>query len=78
MSTLAYARLTTSREAAAPHTSTPKSPGVGTYIDAFAALVPAEVLTLHAVIISYTTRTVDQKTFILPEGWNTLQVSFWG
>jgi len=40
--------------------------------------VPAEVLTLHAVIISYTTKTVDQKTFILPEGWNTLHVSFWG
>ena len=78
MSTLAYASLTTAREAAAPHTSTTQSPGVGTYIDAFAALVPAEVLTLHAVIISYTTRTVDKKTFILPEGWNTLQVSFWG
>ena len=77
MSTLAYASLTTAREAAAPHTSTTQSPGVGMYIDAFAALVPAEVLTLHAVIISYTTRTVDKKTFILPEGWNTLQVSFW-
>ena len=56
MSTLAYAQLTNAREAAPPGTSTTSSkPGVQTYMDAFAALVPAEVLTLHALIIAATT-----------------------
>ena len=58
MSTLAYATLTTRREQAPPGTSTSASPpGVRSYIDALAALVPAEVLTLHAVIVSLTTKT---------------------
>jgi len=30
---------------------------VRTYIDTFAALVPAEVLSLHAIILSFTTQT---------------------
>jgi hypothetical protein len=56
MSTLAYAQLTNAREAATPGTSTTTNkPGMQTYLDAFAALVPAEVLTLHALIISVTT-----------------------
>jgi hypothetical protein len=58
MSTLAYAALTTKREQAPPGTSTSGSaPGVRTYVDALAALVPAEVLALHAVILSFTTST---------------------
>lgn len=62
MSTLAYAAFTTSREAAAPSTSTSTSPpGVGTYVDALSALVPAEALTLHALIISVTTKTAAIK-----------------
>jgi hypothetical protein len=61
MSTLAYAQLTTKREASPPNTSTSQSPpGVNTYVDALAALVPSEVLTLHAVILSVTT-TIDAK-----------------
>ena len=56
MSTLAYAQLTNAREAAPPGTSTITGrPGMQTYLDAFAALVPAEVLTLHALVISVTT-----------------------
>ena len=56
MSTLAYAQLTNARDQALPGTSTTTSkPGIQTYMDAFAALVPAEVLTLHALVISYTT-----------------------
>lgn len=35
-------------------------PGLNTYIDVVAALVPAEVLTLHAVILSFTTETKDE------------------
>lgn len=56
MSTLAYAQLTNAREAAPPGTSmSTGKPGIQTYMDAFAALVPAEVLTLHALVISVTT-----------------------
>jgi hypothetical protein len=78
MSTLAYASLTTSREAAAPGTSVTASPGVGTYIDAFAALVPAEVLTLHALIISYTVQTRGNATMIIEGDGSLLRFSFWG
>jgi hypothetical protein len=90
MSTIAYAQLTNTRDEAAPGTSTTtSSPGVKTYVDAFAALVPAEVLTLHALIISTTTRTETVPatggatspgtvTTILPEAVQTLEFSFWG
>jgi FtsH-binding integral membrane protein len=76
MSTFGYAALTTSREQAV-HTSTPQSPpGVGTYVDALAALVPAEVLALHAVILSVTTKTDKATTQIIaPE---TLFWAFFG
>ena len=57
MSTLAYAALTTRRELAPPGTSTTVSPGLQTYVDALAALIPAEVLTLHGVILSFTTKS---------------------
>jgi hypothetical protein len=82
MSTLAYASLTTSREDAAPGTSTTTSPGVGTYIDAFAALVPAEILTLHAVIIALVTETTkdtggNSATRIVPADINTVRICFW-
>jgi hypothetical protein len=57
MSTLAYAQLTTRRDAAQPKTSASTSPpAVKTYVDALAALVPAEVLTLHALMLSATTQ----------------------
>jgi hypothetical protein len=60
MSTLAYAALTTRRDWAARHTSrSTEPPGVGTWVDALAALVPAEVLGLHAIIVSLTTKTED-------------------
>ena len=63
MSTLAYAALTSRREEATPGTSSStSSPGVKNYVDVFAALVPAEVLTAHAVVLSFT--TVTQKNQI--------------
>lgn len=82
MSTLAYAALTNARDTAAPNTSTKTSPGVGTYIDAFAALVPAEVLTLHGVIMSLTTITRKDSdgndvTLIVPADLHDVQVCFW-
>lgn len=90
LSTIAYAQLTNAREAATPGTSTSdEKPGLKTYIDAFAALVPAEVLTLHALVISVTTETKQQSsaaaagktetiTTILPTAVTTLQIAFWG
>ena len=89
MSTFAYAQITNTREAAAPGTSTTTgSPGIKSYIDAFAALVPAEVLTLHALIISVTTETakkaaaagagqVETVTTILQKATGTLEIAFW-
>lgn len=77
MSTLAYAAHTTNRQRAAPGTSMSRAPpGVGTYVDALAALVPAETLTLHATILTLTTRTDDATTTITERG--TLIASFFG
>lgn len=81
MSTLAYAALTTRREQAAPGTSSSSSPpGVRTYMDAVAALVPAEVLTLHGVILSFTTTAQDQsgKSMTVISEPATLFWSFFG
>ncbi len=82
MSTLAYAALTNRRILAEPGTSTSKSPpGVTSYVDAVAALVPAEVLTLHAVIVSVTTTTeatAGQPPVTTIEDLVALQWAFWG
>jgi FtsH-binding integral membrane protein len=77
MSTLAYAQLTTTRDEAQPNSSTSTSPpGVKTYVDALAALVPAEVLTLHALMLSVTTKVDKGSTTITaPE---TLYWAFFG
>jgi hypothetical protein len=69
MSTLTYAALTTRREEAKPRTSTKSSPpGVSTFVDVLAGLVPAEVLALHALILSATTKTTDGQTIITEKG----------
>jgi hypothetical protein len=58
MSTVAYAMLTNRRDAAPVGQSfTAAPPGVTSYVDAVAALVPAEVLSLHALVISIATKT---------------------
>ncbi len=77
MSTLGYAQLTTKREEATPSTSTSSSaPGVKTYVDALAALVPAEVLALHALVLPITTEVNNNVTTITePE---TLRWAFAG
>jgi hypothetical protein len=64
MSTLAYAALTNVRDDAPASSSNPtaEKPGVKSYVDAMAALVPAEVLALHAVIVSLTTDIVEVPT----------------
>ena len=75
MSTLAFASLTTRRVASRDGN------GISHYIDVVAALVPAEVLSLHAVILSFTTETTQDAggnnvtTITDPK---TLIWSFWG
>jgi hypothetical protein len=65
MSTLAYAQVTTRREDAEPGTSVSTSPpGMKTYVDALAALVPSEVLALHALFLSVTTKAEHGTTRI--------------
>jgi hypothetical protein len=64
MSTIAYALFTTAREKAQPGTSKNRSsPGVSTYVDTLASLVPSEVLILHGVILSVTTTIIKYKLF---------------
>jgi hypothetical protein len=90
MSTVAYAQLTNRREQSPAGTSsTTSSPGLKTYVDAFAALVPTEVLTLHALIIAATTTTstpaaggaqavaATTVTTILADGADALRMAFW-
>jgi hypothetical protein len=63
MSTLAYAAFTAKREAATPGTSTSsQAPGVRTWVDALAALVPAEVLLAHGTLIGMMTVTKNEAT----------------
>ena len=57
MSTFLYAMMTTKRDEAPEKKSTETSPGVKTYIDAMSALIPAEVLALHATLIQFGTKT---------------------
>ena len=65
MSTLAFAAFINKREEAKSGTSSSSNPpGVSTFVDALAALVPTEVLTLHAVILCVTTTTAAQVTTI--------------
>ncbi|MDQ3740948.1 MAG: hypothetical protein M3389_08400 [Actinomycetota bacterium] len=67
MSTLLYAHLTSQRNAAPTGTSTRAAaeaepaeagkPGVGGFVDALAALVPAEILAAHAILIGLGSET---------------------
>jgi uncharacterized membrane protein YidH (DUF202 family) len=79
MSTIAYAQLTNLREQATPDTSTSEEkPGLRTYIDAFAALFPAEVLTLHAAVMAYATEKTGESVNFKPDATLTVTFAFWG
>lgn len=79
MSTLMYAAMTAKREEARPNTSTTETPGVGVYVDALSALVPAEVLAAHAAILTFTTQnsTEGGKTTVTVTEPRTLWWTFW-
>jgi len=80
MSTLTYAALTEKRLESEPNESTKGSgPGVSTYVDTLAALVPAEVLTAHAAILTFTCKTQaasGETTTTITEP-DTLRLCFW-
>lgn len=74
MSSLLYGTLTRKREDAESGKSrSSQPPGVNTYVDALAALVPAEVLAIHSVIISLATTTTDGVTKVTAGP----QLAFW-
>jgi hypothetical protein len=76
MSTYAYGAITRMRRAAPAKKSTnEKPPGTGTYIDALAALVPAEVLAAHAIILTFTTKTDAGQTTVTEAA--PLRAAFW-
>jgi hypothetical protein len=75
-----YAAMTAKREEAQPKTSTTNSPGVAMYVDALAALVPAEVLAVHAAILTFTTTSAKDgtgKSIIMITEPATLSWVFW-
>ena len=79
MSSLAYGAVTRKRAEAPAGASTKTAPpGVKTYADALAAIVPAEVLGLHAFIVELATETkkVDGKAVTTITDPGTLQVTF--
>jgi hypothetical protein len=81
MSTFAYARITATR-ASQPGVDTFASdkPGVGPTLDALAALVPAEVLAAHAVVLGLTTSSSgegEQARTIITKA-SELRIGFWG
>ena len=80
MSIIGYAAITNSRDASEPGatftdaTDETKS-SKKTYIDALAALVPAEVLAAHALVFSYATKTENKVVTITDP--DTLGIAFW-
>lgn len=63
MSTFAFALITNARDNTTPGEMVSKdNTRLQTYVDTFAALVPAEVLTLPGILISFTTETIILKS----------------
>jgi hypothetical protein len=75
MSAFVYGRLTRIRSSAALEGA---NGGLGRYIDALAALVPSEVLALHAVVMSVAAKTQQAGPKIDPDAVKSLQWSFGG
>lgn len=81
MSTLVYAMITSKRETAGLRMSTEtQPPGMTTFVDALAALIPGEVLAAHVAILALTTESSEtpdgQSATIITNVWG-LKVTFW-
>jgi hypothetical protein len=81
MSSWGYGALTRKRlEAGAQESTSTAPPGVGTYLDAMAALIPAEVLAVHGAVLTFTTTVTtdaqgESQTTISSPG--PLLIAFW-
>lgn len=81
MSTFAYAALTAKRQTSPAGASTTSGqPGMKTYVDVLAALVPAEVLAAHAAVLGFTTKQerVHGKSETIITDPTSLKIAFWG
>jgi hypothetical protein len=73
-----YAAVTRRREESPPgKSSSIAGPGVKTYVDALAALVPAEVLSVHAATLTFTTKTDSTTLSTTITDAGTLRWVFW-
>ena len=81
MSSFAAGYLSSVREASPPGRSTEdQPPGIKTFIDALAMLVPAEVLVAHGAILTTATKLTtspDGKATTLITDPGALQLAFW-
>lgn len=81
MSTIGYAAITNTRDASpagatfADATDAGDTKSKKIFVDALAALVPAEVLAAHAVVISWATKTENKVVTITHVDW--LKGAFW-
>lgn len=77
MSSVAFGALATRRENSDSGTSkSEQPPGLNSYIDVLAALVPAEVLAINALIITTVTRASPQGQARITDP-GTLRLAFW-
>lgn len=77
MSSVAFGALTTRREESPSGTSTTtQPPGLNSYIDILAALVPAEVLAIHSLVIATLATSNAQGATQINE-LSTLRWAFW-
>jgi len=77
MSSVAFGALQTRREKSDSETSkSEQPPGLNSYIDILAALVPAEVLAIHALVITAVTTSSGQGQTQITD-YATLRWGFW-
>lgn len=77
MSSVAFGALTTRREISASGTSkSAQPPGLNGYIDILAALVPAEVLAIHAIVLSIVVTTNSKGQTQITDA-STAKLAFW-
>jgi hypothetical protein len=79
MSTIAYAAMTQKREDALPGTrDSARAPATGPYLDVLLALVPAEVLALHAYLLGLVTTDGGRAEATKISDPDALKYFFWG
>lgn len=77
MSTVAFGALATRREQSDSGTSkSEQPPGLNTYIDILAALVPAEVLAIQALVVAAVTKSGPHGQTLITDQ-STLRWAFW-